>query len=86
MVSRISSMWHLRDATLVLCGAFLITACVGSSSGQRLGGGCRGRSVGSGGAKRLCRPSGDCAAIRLERGERVGGREHGVVSRSGNGD
>ena len=44
MVSRISSMWHLRDATLVLCGAFLITACVGSSSGQRLGGGLRNDS------------------------------------------
>jgi len=41
MVSRISSMWHLRGATLVLCGAFLITACVGSSSDQRLGGGLR---------------------------------------------
>ena len=45
MVSRISSMWHLRGATLVLCGAFLITACVGSSSDQRLGGGLRNDGV-----------------------------------------
>ena len=41
MVSRISSMWHLRSATLALCGVFLITACVGFSSSQRLGGGLR---------------------------------------------
>lgn len=41
MVSRIYSMWHLRDATLALCGAFLITACVGSSNNQRLGSGLR---------------------------------------------
>ena len=41
MGSRISSMRHLRGATLTLCGAFLITACVGSSNSQRSGGGLR---------------------------------------------
>ena len=41
MVSQYSWMQYLWRATLILFGAFLITACVGSSSGQRFGGGLR---------------------------------------------
>ena len=41
MVSQYYWMQYLWHATLTLCGAFLITACVGSSSGQRFGGGLR---------------------------------------------
>ena len=39
MISRNSWMQCFWRATLIICGAFLITACVGSTNGQRFGGG-----------------------------------------------
>ena len=41
MISRYSWMQYFWRATFIICGAFLITACVGSSNGQRFGGGLR---------------------------------------------
>ena len=41
MVSQYSWMQYFWPAPLIICGAFLITACVGSSNGQRFGGGLR---------------------------------------------
>ena len=39
MVSRISSMWHLRVAVLALCGALFLSACVAPRMGGLSGGG-----------------------------------------------